>query len=61
MAGLPEVKEDVVMGDVGGEVSGVATPVVGDGTSTPVGGKVGQQLQQGGGQGGKGKKKKGKK
>jgi len=59
MAGLPEVKEDVVMGEGvgGGEASGVATPVVGDGTSTP----LGKGPQVGGGQGGKGKKKKGKK
>jgi hypothetical protein len=56
MAGLPEVKEDVVMvdsatADVG---SGVATPVV---ETSAAGGKAGVQ----GGAGGKKGKKKGKK
>jgi hypothetical protein len=64
MAGLPEVKEEIGMGDVaaggeaqpqGGAGSGIATPVVEASTSgKPV-------AQQGGGQGGKRGKKKGKK
>lgn len=62
MAGLPEVKEDVIMLDAqavegtGAEItSGVATPVVEKGNLVGGGGQ-----QAGGGQGGK-KKKKGKK
>jgi hypothetical protein len=48
MAGLPEIKEDVVMGD-GGEAEGAQTPIVE--SAKPV---------QAGGAGGGGKKKKGK-
>lgn len=49
MAGLPEVREDVVMAE-GGEGSGVATPVL----------EVAKPVQNAGGGGGGGKKKKGK-
>lgn len=55
MAGLPEVKEDVVMAE-GGEGSGVATPVLEATKSTQGAGGAG-----GGSGGGKKKKGKGKK
>jgi hypothetical protein len=49
MAGLPEVKDDVVMAEGGaGEGSGVATPVL----------EVAKPVQGGGAGGGGGKKKK---
>lgn len=66
MAGLPELKDDVIMGNAaaeGGEASGVATPAV-EGTPIVGGaggkGKVDGAPGAGGAQGGKGGKKKGK-
>ncbi|RDL39707.1 Uncharacterized protein BP5553_04047 [Venustampulla echinocandica] len=61
MAGLPEVKEDAVMGE-GGEgaaASGVATPTV-EAEKVPAAGQGGKVIA-GGGTGGKKGKKKGKK